>query len=376
MYYLSCAKPACAGTAPGHGPVSKRLPLAQNRQASGDLSRVQPGSGCLMRTDVKVGLVSVFVVILLVVVYFAIAKHSRKAASENMLPGPQPALIPVTNSSTSSTPSSQPGAEVIPPPPGQTGQADQLTGVINPPSATTQAASAELAGGAPPPSNSATSVTSNGSLATSTVQPAESPAGNTSDGTGTLSNQGIPAPQETPGTASSNTGIGSGAVGGSSLSSTSISATHHHQHRLTTGRSGKGIPASQHRTVARTYVVRHGDTLTSIAQRVYGSSRMVRAIERANPGLDPRRMLVGRRIRLPAAPPLASRHTGTIAPGISHRTGVHSYIVRRGDNLYRIARKFYHRTSLWRRIYRANRRVIGNNPGDIRVGERLVIPAR
>ncbi len=368
--------PACAGTASGQGPVSKRLPLAQNRQASGGFSRVQPGSGCLMRTDVKVGLVAVFVVILLVVVYFSFAKHSRNVTSENMLPGPQPALVPVTNSSTSSTPTSQPGAEVAAPSSGQTSQADQLTGVINPPAATTQPASVEPADGAPPPSNSATGVTSNGSLATSAVQPAEPSNGNTSAGTGTLSNQGIPAPQETPGTASSNTGIGSGAVGGSSLSRTSIRATHHHHRtRLTAGRGSHGITASRHRTAARTYVVRRGDTLTSIAQHVYGSSRMVRAIERANPGLDPRRMLVGRRIRLPSST-LALRHTGTIAPGVSHRTGAHSYIVRRGDNLYRIARKFYHRASLWRRIYRANRRTIGSNPGDIRVGERLIIPAR
>lgn len=50
------------------------------------------------------------------------------------------------------------------------------------------------------------------------------------------------------------------------------------------------------------------------------------------------------------------------------------YVVVSGDNLSKIARRFYGNESLWPKIYAANRAVIGNNPNLIRVGQKLVIP--
>jgi nucleoid-associated protein YgaU len=50
------------------------------------------------------------------------------------------------------------------------------------------------------------------------------------------------------------------------------------------------------------------------------------------------------------------------------------YVVRSGDNLSRIARAYYNDPGLWRLIYDANRRTIGDDPGRLRVGMRLTIP--
>ena len=49
-----------------------------------------------------------------------------------------------------------------------------------------------------------------------------------------------------------------------------------------------------------------------------------------------------------------------------------TYVVKRGDSLSKIARRFGYRS--WRPIYDANRSVIGSNPNLIFPGQRLVLP--
>jgi LysM repeat protein len=51
-----------------------------------------------------------------------------------------------------------------------------------------------------------------------------------------------------------------------------------------------------------TYTIAPGDTLGEIATRLYGDATRWRVIARANPGLDPNRLLVGQVIKLPALP--------------------------------------------------------------------------
>jgi LysM repeat protein len=50
------------------------------------------------------------------------------------------------------------------------------------------------------------------------------------------------------------------------------------------------------------------------------------------------------------------------------------HVVVSGDNLSKLAKRFYGNEALWPKIYAANRSVIGANPNLIRVGQRLVIP--
>lgn len=53
-----------------------------------------------------------------------------------------------------------------------------------------------------------------------------------------------------------------------------------------------------------------------------------------------------------------------------------SYVVKKGDSLWKIAAKpeIYDKGDEWRRIYNANRDVIGPNPNLIYPGQKLVIP--
>lgn len=60
-----------------------------------------------------------------------------------------------------------------------------------------------------------------------------------------------------------------------------------------------------------TYVVRSGDTLTGIAARLLGDGDRWRELVAANPGLDPKRLFVGKSIRVPAAGAQSARGEGT-----------------------------------------------------------------
>ncbi len=82
-------------------------------------------------------------------------------------------------------------------------------------------------------------------------------------------------------------------------------------------------------------VVRRGDTLWTIAKRAHAPLRLVRAL---NPGLSPRRLRIGMRVRVPARANLAfaaPRPNPLVARGRRIR-----YVVRPGDTLWSIARRF------------------------------------
>ena len=61
------------------------------------------------------------------------------------------------------------------------------------------------------------------------------------------------------------------------------------------------------------------------------------------------------------------------APASTPAPTQHTYTVQAGDNLTRIATRFYGNTN-WSRIYEANKAVIGGNPNLIRPGQVIVIP--
>ena len=105
------------------------------------------------------------------------------------------------------------------------------------------------------------------------------------------------------------------------------------------------------------YTVELGDTLSNIAQRVYNDSSEVswKVIYNANKrviGNDPNLIRVGEVLYIP---PIT---TGT-------------YTVQPGDTLSSIAQYLYGDSTLWRKLYDANKQVIGNNPDSLRPGEVL-----
>ena len=51
-----------------------------------------------------------------------------------------------------------------------------------------------------------------------------------------------------------------------------------------------------------------------------------------------------------------------------------TYVVRKGDTLAKISKKYYGTSKKWRRIYKANRKTLTDGPDKIHPGMKLVIP--
>ncbi len=136
-----------------------------------------------------------------------------------------------------------------------------------------------------------------------------------------------------------------------------------------------------------TYTVASGDTLGGIASRLLGSESKWTAIAKANPSVDPNRMKVGTKLRIPSKDSFASASSAspvstprTAAPAVTSNTagssnGGGNYTVVAGDTLSKIARKSYGNSKLWQKIYAANKGAIGSDPANLRVGMKLTIPA-
>ena len=64
------------------------------------------------------------------------------------------------------------------------------------------------------------------------------------------------------------------------------------------------------------------------------------------------------------------------SPSPSPEAAGETYTIVEGDTLLSISQRFYGDETLWRRIYDANRSVIGDRPDNLRVGTVLRIPPR
>jgi len=129
---------------------------------------------------------------------------------------------------------------------------------------------------------------------------------------------------------------------------------------------GANVPVPAPSAPATTeYTVVAGDTLYGIAKK-YGIS--LRSLMDANPGVDPRRLRVGQKLVVPTGGS-GSAGAGGAAPGETVASGGEQiYVVKSGDNLTRIARRFG-------TTVQALREANQLRTDRIRVGDKLKIPA-
>jgi len=111
------------------------------------------------------------------------------------------------------------------------------------------------------------------------------------------------------------------------------------------------------------YVVVQGDTLAKIA-KTHGIS--LKALEAANPGVDPKKLKIKQKLVLPAA--TTSTSATPAAPGAPEGSG-EVYVVKSGDTLGKIARA--HGTTV-KALQAAN----NLSTTKIKVGEKLTLPAK
>jgi nucleoid-associated protein YgaU len=142
------------------------------------------------------------------------------------------------------------------------------------------------------------------------------------------------------------------------------------------------------------YTVQPNDSMESIAKKLFGEGRLWVKIAEANPLLDARKLIPGRtKLRIPkdlaniqgkevVVPQDAPRATPTrpnpepVAPAKPPepaKPAQQDYIVKAGDTLSDIAKTFYGKSSLWRKIYDANKDVI-DDPDAVKPGTTIRIP--
>jgi nucleoid-associated protein YgaU len=122
------------------------------------------------------------------------------------------------------------------------------------------------------------------------------------------------------------------------------------------------------------YVVKSGDTMSSIAADWFGDANKWSLIAKENPNIDPARLSVGQKLRLPpkdAKPATVS----TVVKEQSPSTDT-TYTVRSGDTLAKIAREYLGDVSKWKLIYDANRKTIGSDPAALKPGTKLKLPRK
>jgi LysM repeat protein len=113
------------------------------------------------------------------------------------------------------------------------------------------------------------------------------------------------------------------------------------------------------------YVVVKGDSLWKIAKK---NSVTIKAIEAANPGIDPARLKVGQKLTIPGATSIAGPATDmTGSPGTGGSGEI--YIVKSGDTLSKIAKRY---GTTVRAIESEN----SLSTTHIKVGQKLKIPAK
>ncbi len=126
------------------------------------------------------------------------------------------------------------------------------------------------------------------------------------------------------------------------------------------------VPAVAPETAGTEYVVVKGDSLWKIAKK---NGVTVKAIEAANPGIDPDRIKVGQKLSIPGATSAAGSATDMAPSSSSGGGGEQIYIVKPGDTLSKIAKR--NGTTI-RAIESEN----GLSTTHIKVGQKLKIPAK
>lgn len=124
------------------------------------------------------------------------------------------------------------------------------------------------------------------------------------------------------------------------------------------------------------HVVKRGEWLWNLAEHYLGEGSRWKEIAAANPGIDPDRIDVGQRLRIPLDrdPQPASNGKQTHEKRVSPKDG-DTVTVQRGDSLSAISEDLYGDAKHWPDLYQANKASI-SDPDEIEIGQQLQLPSR
>lgn len=138
----------------------------------------------------------------------------------------------------------------------------------------------------------------------------------------------------------------------------------------------KVVEKAAPKTNYTSYTVVSGDTLSSIAGVWFRDTSKWQLIADINPGLKPTTLKVGQKINLPAKEGKSATKTAVAKKNSATPTAANEHVVASGETLASISDKAYGSRSNWKRIYEANKGVIGSDPSRLKVGMKLTIPSK
>lgn len=125
------------------------------------------------------------------------------------------------------------------------------------------------------------------------------------------------------------------------------------------------------------YTVKGGDALSLISQRELGTIRRQRDILALNPGLDPDRLTVGQKLRMPpkgavggATSVSGGDNTSSARGGAALSPGAEFYVTQGRERLAEISKRAFGNIERWPEIFALNTDVI-RNPNDIPPGTKI-----
>jgi len=133
------------------------------------------------------------------------------------------------------------------------------------------------------------------------------------------------------------------------------------------------------------HVLQPGETFTSLAIKYLGGARHVALIAKANPGKDPRRLHVGSKIKIPAAPAPAvaavpqpadtAKTTSAVSPEPAAPVAPdRAYKVKAGESWQDLAGRFLRDRARWTELYELNKERVPRNPERLPNGTVIELP--
>ena len=132
-----------------------------------------------------------------------------------------------------------------------------------------------------------------------------------------------------------------------------------------------------------TYTWKAGDSFNAVSERYYGSKLYVSRLKSANEGKDDTKLAAGEQILVSVVPSAAidratlakpAKDDAKTADATATKWTGGPYVVKTGDVLGTISQQVYGTSKKWKKIYDANRDVLGDSPNSLKVGMKLRIP--
>ena len=132
--------------------------------------------------------------------------------------------------------------------------------------------------------------------------------------------------------------------------------------------------ATSNEAAIETHRVQSGDTLSSLAERYYGSAKHTRLLAEANPQIrDPNVLRIGTVVKIVPLPAEGTTARPSRAPA-SAAGGQRTYRVKAGDSFYSIARDVLGDAKRWQELLELNKDAVGGDPTHLQIGQVLVLP--